>query len=137
MKEKLTKLGKRFLGFVALAPVLAAPLVVRAGAQQALTNLQTTMSPTGLSNNNPYAIIGAAISTILAILGVLLVLLILYAGFLWMTSQGAKDKVEKAKQMIYQSVIGLLIIFAAYAIAAFVITNLQSIASGTANTTGS
>jgi hypothetical protein len=45
----------------------------------------------------------------------------IYAGILWMTAQGNDQKVEKAKQMITEAIVGLIIVVAAYAIAYFVI----------------
>ena len=69
-------------------------------------------------------LIGSIISVLLGFLGVVIVLIIIYAGFLWMTAQGDKAKVEKAKTMISQAVVGLIIIFAAYSITSFVIKNI-------------
>jgi hypothetical protein len=74
-------------------------------------------------------IIGGVISTIMGILGVIVVLIILWGGFIWMTAGGEPDKVDKAKKMIYSGIIGLVIIFASYAIAQFVIGSLQNVTS--------
>jgi cysteine-rich repeat protein len=53
-------------------------------------------------------------------LGLVAVGLILYAGFLWMTSAGDAEKVKKAQQTMLYSTLGLVVIFSAYAIARFV-----------------
>ena len=58
-------------------------------------------------------------------------ILIIYAGFIWTMARGEAKDVDKAKNMIKQAVIGLIIVFAAYAIAAFVLDNLATISSGT------
>lgn len=68
--------------------------------------------------------IGSLINIVLGILGVILVVIIVYAGFLWMTAGGEKDQVEKAKDWIKNAVIGLILILSAYAIANFVISKL-------------
>ena len=68
--------------------------------------------------------ISGVIGIVMGFLGIIAVLIILWGGFIWMTAGGEPDKVEKAKKMIYSGIIGLVIIFAAYAIASFVITNL-------------
>ena len=47
-----------------------------------------------------------------------------------MTSGGDPNKVQKAKQIIYNVVIGLIIIFAAFAIASFIISILRGISGG-------
>jgi hypothetical protein len=68
--------------------------------------------------------VGRIINILLSILGVIFFVLLVYGGFLWMTSQGNEDKVKKAKTLITDAVIGLVIILAAYAISSFVITSL-------------
>ncbi len=70
------------------------------------------------------------INSILSVLGLLFFVLILYGGYLYMTSQGEQDKVKKAKQTLTTAIIGLLIILTAYAISAFVI-NIVLVGSGT------
>ncbi|MFA6604049.1 MAG: hypothetical protein WCT10_04410 [Patescibacteria group bacterium] len=68
----------------------------------------------------PVEIIGNVIGYALALLGVIFTLLTLYAGFLWMTAQGASDQIDKAKKMLTNAVIGLAIITASYALTRFV-----------------
>lgn len=69
-------------------------------------------------------LVGGIIQAALGLLGIVLVVIIIYAGFLWMTAQGDDAKVTKAKGMIANAVIGMIIIFAAYAITNFVINAL-------------
>jgi hypothetical protein len=66
------------------------------------------------------------IQYILGFLGLIAVIIILYGGFLWMTAAGNEEKVGKAKQTITAGLIGLIIILSAWAIAAFVISALQT-----------
>lgn len=68
--------------------------------------------------------IGKLINVGLGFLGIVFLVLMLYAGFLWMTAQGDDKKVGKAKDMIFQAIIGLIIIVAAYAISNFVLGSL-------------
>jgi len=77
------------------------------------------------------------INIALAFLGILATLLLLYGGFVWMTSRGDAQRVDRAKQIIISSLIGLVIILSAYAITRFVLSNLGSatgIINGTNNT---
>jgi hypothetical protein len=78
-------------------------------------------------------IITRVIGVILGFLGILAVLLILWAGFIWMTAAGDDSKVDKAKKMIYSGVIGIVIIFSAYAIAYFVIKQISTATGATVN----
>jgi len=70
--------------------------------------------------------IGAIINLILSFLGILATLIILLGGFKWMTSQGDSVKVDEAKKLIGEGVVGLVIIFAAYAISTFVLRELYN-----------
>ncbi|KKR34906.1 MAG: hypothetical protein UT67_C0005G0018 [Candidatus Magasanikbacteria bacterium GW2011_GWA2_40_10] len=75
-------------------------------------------------------LIGSIIGIALSFVGAIFFLLILYAGFLWMTAFGASDKVEKAKDILIHAAIGLIIVLAAYAISKFVFSNLGSLGAG-------
>ena len=72
-------------------------------------------------------IVGSIINVALGFLGIVFLVLLLYAGFLWMTAQGDSKKVDKARDMIIQSVIGLVIIVAAFAISNFVLSSLVNV----------
>lgn len=65
--------------------------------------------------------IGNLINQALAILGIIIVVLIIYGGFLWMTAGGNSENVDKAKKIIINATIGLIIVLAAYSITYFVI----------------
>jgi hypothetical protein len=71
-------------------------------------------------------IIGAIISTFLSFLGIIFLILVLYGGFTWMTSMGNEYKVKKAKDILLQATIGILIIISAYAITYFVVNAVSS-----------
>lgn len=57
-------------------------------------------------------------------LGILLFLLVVYAGFMWMTASGNEEKISKAKGMLFTVSTGLVIVLSAYAIVRFVFGNL-------------
>ena len=71
-------------------------------------------------------LVGKYIQIALSILGVLFLAYVVYGGYLWMTAQGNEDQVEKAKRVITHGIIGLAIVVAAYAIAAFVVGSIES-----------
>ncbi|HOZ53202.1 MAG TPA: hypothetical protein PK142_00810 [bacterium] len=66
--------------------------------------------------------IGQIISIILSLLGVIFLVLLIFGGIQWMTAGGNDQQVEKAKNVIIRSIIGLIIILLAYVISVFVIT---------------
>jgi hypothetical protein len=67
------------------------------------------------------SIVGRLINVSLSLLGTIFVVLIVYAGYLWMTSGGDDTKVANAKKLLASSIIGLFIILTAYAITRMVI----------------
>ncbi len=71
-------------------------------------------------------IIGALIGVVLSFLGIIFLCLVIYGGFLWMTSQGNEEKVLKAKKTLTEATIGLIIILSAYSITYFVFNALKS-----------
>lgn len=87
---------------------------------------QLGLGETSLSN-----LITSIITLIMGFLGIIAVLIMLWGGFIWMTAGGEQDKVDKAKKLIVSGIIGLVIIFAAYAIASFVISNLKGFTGAT------
>jgi len=64
--------------------------------------------------------VGQIVGSILSFVGVLLMILIIYAGFLWMTSGGNEKHTEQAKNILTSAIIGLIIVLSAYAITAFI-----------------
>ncbi|MFA6306505.1 MAG: pilin [Patescibacteria group bacterium] len=62
------------------------------------------------------------IKIVLGFLGIITVVIILYAGFKWMTAGGNEENVATAKKMLINAVIGLVIILSAYALATFIIS---------------
>lgn len=132
-KQTLKKYGKHALCLLLLAVVIGLPRLVAAEDY-----LSTFQSAAGYSNSETdlVKVIGDAIQLILAFLGVILILYIIWAGWMWMSAGGADDKVKKAQTMIKNAIIGMIVIFAAYAITSFVIENLTSV-TGADITTGS
>lgn len=81
-------------------------------------------------------IISLVIKAFLSLLGLIFIILMLIAGFNWMTAGGDEQKVSKAKDTIEKAVIGLIIIIFAYSITYFVFKYLPFGGSGGAGTTG-
>jgi hypothetical protein len=130
------KLTKRHLlsGILTLAMVLAVmvPAFVLTSSVGATNDslegwdLEDFGSGAGLGTQSLPEVISGIINVILGTLGVIAVLIILWGGFIWMTAAGEPDKVDKAKKLIVSGIIGLGIIFASYAIAAFVLGAVRS-----------
>ena len=64
--------------------------------------------------------IGVVIKVALSLIGVVFIILMVYAGYNWMTAAGEEEKVRKAKDTIWRAVIGLVITIGSYAIWAWI-----------------
>ena len=85
---------------------------------------QAFLEASGLGTVNLAVTISLIIKIILGFLGVIFVILLIYAGFMWMTSAGNEEKISKAKKTMITSIIGLAIILSAYIITIFVLDNI-------------
>jgi TRAP-type C4-dicarboxylate transport system permease small subunit len=92
-----------------------------------LYHLKITAEAAGFSEPaSPVEIIAALIGVFLSFLGIIFLILIIYGGFVWMTSGGNETKVLKAKKILERAVVGLIIIMASYGITVFVFNSLQA-----------
>ncbi|HTK60474.1 MAG TPA: hypothetical protein VL283_04730 [Candidatus Baltobacteraceae bacterium] len=134
---------KLILGFLSLLTIgQLAMVALPAGAQgfdpstgNALGGLEATNLGNGQGAGAAGAqlpiLIGRIIRTLLGLLGIIFVVLMVYAGFLWMTARGEEEPVTKAKDIIRQSIIGIIIIFLAYALTGFIINAIVRATSAT------
>jgi hypothetical protein len=74
------------------------------------------VNPLGAKDVDVNEIAARIIQMITGITGSIALLMFVWGGFLWTTSAGNDEKVKKAKQIFTQSVLGLALIFGAYAI---------------------
>ena len=111
IRKKITALILSFLSVIFLWPtiVLAQDVDTEFGAS-ALNGLVTA------TTRSLFDIVTGIVNTVLYFLGAIAVLLFLYAGWLWFSSRGNKDQIDKAKKIMISAVIGLAIIFSSYAI---------------------
>ena len=70
--------------------------------------------------------VASIIKVVLGLLGTIFVILMIYAGILWMTAGGNDTQVKKAQNIIQRAVIGLIIVVLAYAITYFILKGVFS-----------
>ncbi len=114
------------VGALWTAPVLAQQTTVMSG-------LQSVGGTIALPDTDPRIIASRIINVALGVLGIIFLILIVYAGFLYMTSGGNPEKTERAIKLIRNGVIGLIIILCSWAIARYVIDKLIEAAGGGGN----
>jgi phosphoglycerol transferase MdoB-like AlkP superfamily enzyme len=67
----------------------------------------------------------------LSFLAIIFLILIVIAGFKWMTASGNEEQIKKSTATIKAAVIGLIIVLAAYTITYFIFQQLPFTGSGT------
>lgn len=66
------------------------------------------------------------IQAALSVVGVIFLILILYAGFLWLTAAGNTEKVSRAQTLVLSAVIGFIIVLGAFMITRFAVGLIES-----------
>lgn len=109
--------------------IFVTPQANAQNVSDAITGLNTTANKisafsgqTGNTFNNAFLTTqaGYIIGLVLSFIGILFLGLIIYAGIMWMTAAGNEQQVTKSKDLIVNAIIGLIVIFAAYAITAYI-----------------
>ncbi len=75
-------------------------------------------------------IVARIIQVALGLLGIIFLIIIITAGYKWMTAAGNEEKVREAKDQLTRGVIGLVIILVAYSITIFVVDEIRKAISG-------
>lgn len=129
-----------FSGLFCIAVFLftAIPTVHGQAAKSIREGLRTAGSAADLGDSQVDlpVIFGQLINAVLGLIGILLLGYLLYGGFLWMTAGGSTEQVKKAKDVMKNTLIGIIIIVLSYAIADFVLAQLIAVSTGEAVTSG-
>jgi hypothetical protein len=83
---------------------------------------------------NPETVFSKSLSYLIWAAGIIAVVVIIYAGFQYMTAGGDAEKAGKAKQIIVGTIIGILIIMFSYIAYNTTVKVLQRGSSSTVNT---
>ncbi len=78
------------------------------------------LDPNSTEQKSLTVIVGDLLRGLFGLLGAVFLVLIVYGGFLWMTAAGNDENISKAKKIITQAAVGLLVIVIAYALTDFI-----------------
>lgn len=122
---------KTFFAFLALGIIAGAALFAFTHVAQALTieNVGGTLT---LGDADLKQTIINVIKWALGLLGLVALIVMLYGGFLWLTSRGDTKQIDKAKRTLINGAIGIVIILVSWAIVLFVQRFITG-STGTAN----
>ncbi|MBI5794433.1 hypothetical protein HZA87_05155 [Candidatus Uhrbacteria bacterium] len=136
----MTHTWKRLLSFGFTLFVLLSGFTNLALAADDSTQTATATISTGLKSaaegaySNDLTLtefIGNLIQVLLTATGILFLVLTVWAGVIYMTAAGDDTKIKKAKGMLVSSLIGLVIIIAAYALTKYVVDALTTASTAT------
>ncbi len=119
--KKIKSLAILFL----LIVLLVLPYFVFA-QNPALSGLEGIQGESGYAEADEYSmagIVGAGINLFLSLLGIIFIVLMLFAGYNWMMAQDDDERINKAKGTIRRAIIGLIITVGSYAIWNFIYYN--------------
>ena len=130
---------KKILISVSLIALVLLAIVqpVSAGILNPNTNVdylaQNTAIEAGFNNIEIGQLVAYIIKTALGLLAVVFLILMVYAGWEWMSARGNEEKVTKSLATIRMAIIGLIIVLGAYAITYFIFRYLPFSGSGDVN----
>lgn len=112
-----------FLGLFLLLPGLALAQS-SSSSSMLLQRLQNVAGQGGFQTDPNIAstpkIIGTVIGAFLGFLGITFLILMIIAGYNWMTASGNEEQVTKAKSTIKQAIIGLIVAISAWSLWSFI-----------------
>lgn len=79
----------------------------------------------------PTAVALSLINAALSLLGTVSLVLLIYGGFLWVWARGNSEQIDKAKEIVRGTVIGLIIVFASLGITQYVFFTVGDITGAT------
>lgn len=91
---------------------------------RAIGDLESSAGKAGMQEGDVVSTVGKLIGVVLSILGLIFLILIIYAGITWITKASESKEVQKARKIITDGVVGMLICLAAYALTQYIIGKL-------------
>jgi|APSaa5957512622_1039677.scaffolds.fasta_scaffold129382_1 hypothetical protein len=114
MKKIILLTTIAFVLFSCVTPIFAAGL----GSANSVAG--SVAGKAGVTEKNIEDVVGTGINAALSLVGLIFLILMVYAGYLWMTARGEEETIKKAQKIIISTIIGLIITLSAYAITKFV-----------------
>jgi len=125
------KVNHKILSFLLIIAVLCLPVLALADKPYsgAVNNLGTFLNGADYGpvvghaemQDTILSSISLFITILFSFLGIIFLILVLYGCFLWMTAGGNEEQITKAKKILKDSIIGLIIVLLSYSITYFVL----------------
>lgn len=114
---------------IAFVLVLTGKIALADDSAGSLSELEKVGIGSGLKGDtsNLATLVGRLINVALGVLGILLVILMVIGGIIWMTSRGQAEQIQKAKDLLFNAALGLIIVILAYALTTFIVSRMTGI----------
>ena len=117
----ITKFKPKLFILCLIAGSLMANMALAAGTT-GMDRLKNTATAIGFSTEaiQPQTVAMQIVLAALGFVGLIFLIMIIYAGYQWMTAGGNEEKVKEAKKRIQYAIIGIVVILAAFAITTYI-----------------
>ncbi|MBI4713887.1 Ig-like domain-containing protein [Candidatus Uhrbacteria bacterium] len=123
--SRLSFLYGFFLALLSVGLIIAVPVFAQG------VDLKAFAEASGFATGpSIQLIIARLIRTFVSFVGIIAVVMIVYAGFLYMTAVGNTKRIETAKKILQQAIVGLIIVLASFGIVQFIIGKLVETSGG-------
>lgn len=109
-----------FLFFAITFSVMAKSTEYGLGVTTMSGNLPKVFTPSDDATSSIVSRVSGIVGFLLSFIGLVFLILIIYSGVLWMTASGNEQQIQKSKNIMIWSIIGIISIFASFAIVQFV-----------------
>lgn len=117
MKARIVSFAFALAAITALfSPFTRVPV---AHAQATPISIESIGGQLGLPETDFKQVVIRTIKLILGLMTLVAVVLVVYGGFVWLTSAGDESKIENAKKIISAALIGLVVILLSWALVIF------------------
>lgn len=131
MKARIALVALALGAITALFSPLSHGVAVQAATPVSIESLGGQL---GLPETDFKQVVIQAIKLVLGLMTLVAIVLVVYGGFVWLTSAGDETKIENAKKIISAALIGLVVILLSWALVIFTTrtaTNVISDANST------
>jgi Type IV secretion system pilin len=130
MHKEISRILRRIIVAIPVAAFFCPNSALAAGGL--LANISADCEAKGTCQLSDFLIVGVNVTkVILGVSGSIILIMLVYGGFLWLVSAGNSSRVEQGKKVLSSSLLGLIIVFGAYSLiglilAAFGIANIAT-----------
>lgn len=121
---------KNLTVFLSILSILLLPQIILAqgikSSSSKVSDFANKLGYTTGAGGDIGSLVGQVIQTALTLVGLIFLVLMVYAGYLWMTARGEENQITKAKNIVQGTIIGLILVMSAYAITFFVTSGLNN-----------